>query len=655
MNARIFIFLLLSSVILFMPAKGFAIPDAVHAMDPEKSVWRNYFRDRFFVEIHRSKALVTLNALKSEDTVIEEAVRLRLEEDKWKDAIDLLSERMSDPETENLSELIYTTALIFESIGFFTEAAGNYSRLEDLTGGAELLNAKLKESLLKSITSVKYSSYTQLIEADRNLLKVFRKSDDPQIWSSALAGHAVILYIFNDHRSAEKIFEKLENGNLLTSQYHLIRAENFMSLGYLEEAEFLFNNLLDYSIRNSLESFQSYLYLRLGDIEAMRGNLDDAEIYYNRMKVDWEKKPGDPDFIGDDHFVMRTMAAAEVSVLKSKMAQALKLFGDVSTVELPQALGMDKTIDLYSVFLYADSGLGDEAFEAAKHFLLIYGKTPWREDVHEVIDNYIYKEFADSYATEDYLAIMKNYYKNIRYVRKRRSLLLASESFLKSALPAESKRIFEGLLADVRGESVDLKAISGLVRSEILLQENDSAWKLLKSFKPRNSKERRLKIDLTRDLAESFYISGEYEDALGSFVTVRKALPFDAGLELKYARSLFLTLKKSEAIDVYRDITDRSSDGRIRSEALIAIGEASFDLKRYGDGLRALRKASEVAAQEVKPRVLYMLGETSIKLGRRNEAKDAWRKSVETGLDSDYVELSRERLKEITEWERARM
>ncbi len=654
MNARIFIFILLSSLILLTPSRVFAIPDATHAMDPEKSIWRNYFRDKFFVDIHRSKSLVKLNELRSEDPTIEEAVKLRLES-KWKDAINLLSERMLDSEVENQNELIYATALIFESVGLFTEAAGNYSRLEGYTKGDELLNSKLRESFATSISAVKYSSFAQLVEADMDLLRVFRRSEDPEIWSSALAGHAVILYIFNDHRSAEKIFEKLEDDDLLTSQYHFIRAENFMSLGYLDEAEFLFKRLLDYALHNTMETFQSYIYLRLGDVAAIRGDLDGAEALYNKMKVDWELKPDDPNFIGDDHYIMRTMAAAEVSILKNKMAQALKLLGDVSTVEVPPTLGMKKSIDLYKIFLYADSGLGDKAFEAAKHFLLIYGKTPWHGDVWEVIDNYIYKEFADSYATEDYFTIMKNYYKNIRYVRKRRSLLLAAEAFLENDLPTESKKIYEGLVSDVRGESLDIKAISGLIRSHILLRENGSAWKILKSFSARNDKERSFKINLTRAIADSFYRSGEYTDAIGAFVSVRKVLPFDAGLELKYARSLLLTSKEKESIRVYKDILKKSEDSSVHSEGLIGIGKASFELKRYGDGQRAFRKAADIAGEEERPRVLYMLGETSHKLGRRSDAKEAWRMSVETGMDSDYVELSRERLKEITQWERARM
>ncbi len=654
MNARVIIFILLSSFILLTPGRGEAIPDAAHAMDPEKSVWRNYFRDKFFVEIHSSKALLKLSTLQSEDTTIGEAVRLRLE-DKWKDAIDLLSERMSDPEAENLGELIYTTALIYESVGFYTEAAGNYSRLDEYAEGDELLNARFRQSFATSINAVKYGSFAQLVEADLALLKVFRRSDDKDIWSSALAGHAVILYIFNNHRSAEKIFEKLEEGGLLTSQYHFIRAENFMSLGYLDEAEFLFSNLMDYALQNTMETFQSYIYLRLGDIAAMRGDFNGAEVSYNKMKIDWELKPGDPDFIGDDHYVMRTMAAAEVSILKNKMAQALKLLDDVSTVEVSLSLGMDRSIALYRIFLYADSGLGDEAFAAAKHFLLIYGKTPWQEDVWEVIDNYIYKEFADSYANEDYYSIVKNYYKNIRYVRKRRSLLLASESFLAIDLPMESKKIYEGLLSDVRGQSVDLKAISGLVKSHILLQENASAQKLLKGFKPRSGKEKLLKANLTRDLAGSFYRSGEYADAIGAFADVRKTLPFDAGLELRYARSLLLTSRESESIWVYKDILTKSDEPRVHAECLIGIGKASFNLKRYGEGLRALRRAAGIAGEDERPRVFYMLGETSHKLGRRTDAKDAWKMSVETGMDSDYVELSRERLKEITQWERARM
>ncbi|MBE9532095.1 MAG: hypothetical protein IME98_04760, partial [Proteobacteria bacterium] len=152
-------FVMVALFALSCPSRANAAVQVVNALEENRGDWRNYYRDKFFADMHSIDLMETLKAYSTEDPVIKESIRLRLA-GEWKESINGLTGLVVDSDTHNRDEVAYVLGLIYESLAFFPEAMGNYDRLEFKRGeakGAFYYKTVLRKSYVKFITGLKYS------------------------------------------------------------------------------------------------------------------------------------------------------------------------------------------------------------------------------------------------------------------------------------------------------------------------------------------------------------------------------------------------------------------------------------------------------------------------------------------------------------------
>ncbi len=658
-------------------------PSVVHALDSKKSVWRNYYRDKFFYDMHIMNAKKDLEEIRFDDYNVRKAVKLRYEED-WRDSVNTLRDMATDLGPPDTDEIYFAIALIYESFGLTPEALGYYKRIEEDPYGDKpevteeasppllserlakekplsefQLRTLLRSSFLKSIDAINYGSVIEMVKADKGFYKVFSESEEVKLWSTALAGHAVMLYGFGKHAYAEVIFSKLDADGLLDPAYSFVRAENHMNLGRLISAELIFRKIHDYAAAQENIQLLSYANLRLGDIAVKRGDYKQAELLYNEIRSNRWSDPSKKEPTADEGFIMRTLAFAELRMLENKYEKSILLLLDLEDEIFPPRLEMSRSLPLYFIYLYDHSGQGEKAFARIEDFLQYYPKNPWVKDIWVVIDRYIYKTIADPYAKNDYEGVLNAYYKFKKYVRQRRANIMIATAFMDAGLPSESKKIFEKLVIG-EGRQSDRKAVSGLIRAHIGLGEVEEAERWLKEMKPRNEREQRLEADSKLLMADYYYRLARYREAAFFYEQAGSVLK-DPEIYFKEADTMSLYGDDKGSVRVYNEIIglyNELEEAAIRLRAMTSLGESYFKLKDYKNTLRVMKKAEPLLVEQSelskKQRALYLIGESNYKLDRREPALNAWQRAVELNSESELGRLSAERIKEMKAWDAAR-
>ena len=641
--------LVILSLALSVPAQ--AAPSAEHFLDAKKSIWRNYFKDKFFVEMHSLNAISALKNLKFDDPSLDEAVRLRLG-GQWQQAIDLMRDQATELDVDRRDKILFTTGLIYESIGFYPEAMGNYSRIDPKMNRDLFLRTLLRKSFVKFINGLNYSSIFDMIDADTGFYKVYKESSDHYLWSNAMAGHAVMLYVFGEHSYAEEIFAKLDTETLLEPTYQFIRIENYLNLGRTSLAEALLIKLQGYVSKELTESLKSYINLRLGDIAAMNGDLMGAEEFFNDIGTETTYDPFGAPSAMDDGFIMKTMAMAELHLKSENYKDSLKLLLQLKGTQLPPKLALETTIPLYMMSIYDRTDRDEEAFGVAKDFLMLYPKSDWAEEAWAYVDQYIFNLFVKAYSEQDYHGVLDAYYENKRFVRKRRALLMAADAMLSSGLPEEGRIVYSELTGR-GGNFFDWKASRGLVEALSVVAENDKAAAIVNRMKPRNAEEELIKAESARILAGAYYGGGSYKESQSFYEKALKVID-DAGLHADHGLVLALNGEHKGAAGAYGRALSKAPDDALKARSLIGEGDALFNMKEFKSSLKSYSSAEEFAGADLIGRVLYMKGLSKRRLGKRREALELWKRAVREGAQMDYVTLSKERLKEAEAWEKVR-
>jgi tetratricopeptide (TPR) repeat protein len=630
----------LMAIFLAVPKAVFAMPPVRHALDAEKSTWRNHYRDTFLTSLHKYTALNALDGYKTENKDIKEAIKLRMD-GKGKDSLATLKSLTVKKGVQPSAELLFLTGLINESMGFFPEAAANYAMVETAPNGKEFSNrTALRRSFVKFIEAVTANSLFAMIDADGGFFRIYNESTTEDEWNEALAGHALVLYNFGDHKHAETIFASISPAYLMGPAYQFARAENYVSLGLHLNAIDLFERLKVYLVENEEMTLASYISLRLGDLYLMSGNDADATSNYNQILVDRNK---DTPLAVDDGFIMQSMALAEHHYKKDEHVEATETLRRLLAEKLPPMLEIEKTGGLYLIELFRKMGFEEDAFLEAKGFLQNYPDTRWSPEVRAFVDDVIRKRINEAYASNDFQKVLYHYHVSLDFVSDPKLLAIVGTAFVERKLPAEAKAVFTKLAEAMPPAEARFINI-GLARSEIMLGNADAGYALLSAIKPagppmKPDEERYFAAGL-RELGDFHFKKAAYQASLWGYESAARFVK-DFELDLRLAMALDFAGRQSDALKIYTALIASVADASVKGRAHIGRGDILFARKKWADAL-----------------AYYKLGEASRAFGNEAEAIKAWKAAAAAagaGGEAVYARLAEERLKEVGAWERVRM
>lgn len=585
-------------------------------------------------------------------------------------------------------EAIYLIGLIYEGLGFYPEALGNYARISVRRdgGGVFYRKAMLRTAFVNLMKTVEGGDIALLEETSDRFYGVYRESSDPAEWEEALAGYAVTLYESGDHADAEDVFRKIDGYIYLHPAYGFSRAENYLRAGEIEKAKDAFQRL---SAQYGEGGLLQYIFLRLGDIAVMEGKEKDGELFYKRLTEDVketedgkEKKTFASPLPGDAP-VMGKMALSEL-YMNEKRAESVNILKDMMSMPLPSEV-RDAAL-VYLVNLSRAEGLYRDTLAFSKEFLSRPG--PGKAEVKAVLDDTLYLIISGAHERKDYTGVMEVYYGNREFIKDKRILFMAAESFLNAGLADEAAAIYgrlmnpQGGLVGRRGRQGrldgwgDAGASIGLARCRIMKGDGAGAADALRAVRPSDRpgrldspqgglvgrKEQALLADAFRLLGDLHLRKGEYGEALSAYSEALKGMD-KPEIYLKKAHAHVLRGEEERAVDIYLDVIKRLSikDGwsavkdaaTMGAKAFLGLGDAYYSMKRWKDSLDSYGRGigGADADKEEKIRVRYRMGEANFFTGNVEEAVSAWQEVVKEDRDGYMGRLADERLKEVDLWQ----
>jgi tetratricopeptide (TPR) repeat protein len=636
-----------------MPFRVEGAPHVVNALESDRGDWRNYYRDRYFADLHGFTVMSTLKEYKTDNLRIKEAIKLRLD-GEWKESLNSLGAQVVDPDNPFIGEALYISGLVYESLAFFPEAMGNYARLEftkEEAGGEFYYKTILRKSYVKFLTGLKYSRLLSMIDADGGFYKVFNNSTDDIDWRDALAGHAVMLYFFGSHDHAELIFKQIAEYGPLRPAYQLARAENYMSLGLHQNARVAFQDLLVAINDSKRHDLLAYMYLRLGDIANIRGESDNAKAFYEQIVPLPDEQDGE--IVYNEPYIMQAMAVGEYYMKAEKNADAIGIFRVITNGPFPIGLDLRETVALNLVLLYIRDSQTSEAFVRAKEFTLLYPKNPYIRKVWEIINDHIYSIISEGTEKHDYNNVLYYYFENVGFIKEKRTLIPASIVLMDMGFPYEANQIFLSLWEKNPSYS-DISVVTGLAKSTLMLENREKAREFLKKARASNKADRVKLAETWRLLGDEFHRKGEIEGAIVSYANARKEIK-DNNLDLTYANLLTLSLQGKKAVDIYKSLLKRSLTDEFIVKVYMGFAECYFSIRDWRRALTNYHFALRSAPKSELGKIYYKIGEINLALGKESLAVEAWKHAVDTDEQGYFKKLARGRLREVQIWKPTRM
>lgn len=605
-----------------------------HAYALEKAAWRDYYAKVYSIEAIKSGTKEMLNSYKSASHDINNAVRLA-KDGKHQEAVrELLGNNDEEP--------VFIKGIIYETMGFFPEAVGNYTRLVQFyPNGKFFKKAVIRNAFLKLIKGLKTDSISLVKEASRDFYRVYKESDEPDEWKDAIAGYAVTLSIIKEDAYADEVFRKVEGHISLNPSYQFFIAENYLKMGRLKEAKALFQKLLETQRESNISP---YINLRLGDISILEGRDAQGELFYNEM-IKTTKSLSDTGIKEtSDTVIMGTMALSESYMKKGKNNQVIKLLKGF--LEKPIDAAVNDSARYYLIKLLKAEGSLQEAISLSNKFLASYPMSTWKKDVEAIRDDIIYTSISNTYNNGDYQKTSRFYYENKPFIKDERLLIMIGESLLHLNLPKEAEGVYKFLK---KGKGI--KGSLGLAKSFIMDGNAKKSIEIIKGISSLKNEERMEVARVYYMIGNHYFRTGEYEDALRSYSLAQKGGMDEPDLHLKTGRIYELLGRRDDAVKIYEGIVLKTSNEILKAKAFIRLGDIYYISKEWENSLSFYAKGVQyMASGEERLKFIYKMGEANISIGKKREAVAAWQE-VERE-DKGYLgKLASERLQEVKTWE----
>lgn len=603
-----------------------------------QSSWRDYYSRTYLVEALKIGTTAYLMGYGAAAADINKAVEF-VKDGKGQEAVKELMGSTSD-------ESIFIKGLIYEVMGFYPEAVGNYARLiQFYPDGKFFRKANIRSAFIKLINGLKTDSIPLVKEASRGFYDVYKKSDEPEEWKDAIAGYAITLYILDEGHYAQEVFKKIEGYISLNPSYQFFAAENYVKIGKVTEARVLFQKLAETQKGSGIIP---YINLRLGDIALLENNDVQAELFYKGVQ-EHAKSPSDTGTSEASGIVnMGTMALAESYMKKGKNSQAIKLLKDL--LEKSIDVRVNDSADYYLIKLLKSEGGLQEALLRTRKFLASYPMSLWKKDVEKVRDDIIYRAMADAYQNANYQKVAKYYYENKGVIKDDRLVEMAGDSFLNLNLPREAEVLYKSLM-----NRKTINASIGLAKSLIMGGDAKRTLEIINRVSASKGAVKTELAEVYHMLGDHYFRVKGYDDALKAYSLAYQNGMTKPELHFKIAHIYELLGKKNDAAKVYESLADSVSNEVVKTKAFLKLGDIYYTSKDWDSALSFYAKGVQfVGKGEERFRFIYRMGEANMNIGKRKEAVEAWQE-VERD-DKGYMgRLAHERLKEVNAWQTLQM
>ncbi len=590
--------------------------------------WRERYAKKLSVRILRERAKVLLFSVTPWDE-ISHAVGKMSEGEDAKVTLDALRAIItgSDDDSE-VREAIYRSGLIYEMLGFYPEALGNYKRLlRHYPDGMAAWKARLRMAYVDLVNNL--SSGSGLGGVIVSFYSIYRDSNDPLVWKEALAGYAIALHESGDYAAAEEVFRKIDGYTKWVPTFSLFRAGNYMLTDQYEEAWNLFQL---YTGKKDMPDLVSYSLLKLGDLSVLKGKTGMARDYYKRILESVQQR--------SEMWAAATLAIAELNMERGDLNGAKGLLNDILEYQVSDEF---RSATLYYLMdISMRKGRKEEYADYAVDFLKDNITPEMERSVREVLTDTIEELVLLAHTDGNYEKILSLYYDKNEFMSDD-TLAIVGDVFHRSGLPAEAVAIYEKI------ERKDEKIMERLVDAYIMQDDLEEAMAALEHIASDEKYGREGLPMVLRQLGDMNFRRKKYSEALRIYTRVYE-LSYDPGLYLKLAMTYRFLGKKKEALKVYRALLDKESGGAVEVEAHTGIGDIFYSMGKWKAALSAYKLAVEEGSDLDMTWAFYRLGEINRIMNSKEAAIDAWQKVA--NKDKGYIgKLARERLKEVDLWE----
>ncbi len=462
----------------------------------------------------------------------------------------------------------FLLGLHFDSIGFYPEAQGYYSRIISGRKGGLLNGLALFQKARIYYATGRFFKARDLFEASKNAGYEFAG-----LWlaNTLLArgelDNANLLY----GELAPKYNEHLDQITLLSM------AEAAELKGMQDEARKIFYSLGSEFAKKD-DYLSAYFTVRASDTFIDEGRRDEAVKGYMSIKDRDKKEP----------WAMASLSIADVFAKDRAVGGTEKAYAVYEAVASGAYIGSEQAY-LKTISMSIDSGRFENASASIKAFQRRFPTSAFQHELYALEGRLSYLWIEALYRSGDYYSVVKVGYThgtNIPFGKKGDVFLEKGKAFTALSLAEEAASNLDSAVRIGR-EPVAEEAMLMLGRVYLMQKDIDGAERLFQAFKARFPQSAYMD-EVKKLLLDAAFAKGDFAGV------VRMDAPKeDPDVLLAKADAYMMLKRDKEARDMYKNVVKAINDPQDKrlGRAYLKIADIDFTGKRYSDAVDSYRLA----------------------------------------------------------------